>query len=547
MDSKLYYILAYFILYSFLGWCLEVAFNAVTSGRIVNRGFLNGPLCPIYGFGMTAVILILTPVKDDLLLLFFGGAMFATLIELAGGFILLKLFSMRWWDYTNEPFNLGGYICLRFSAAWGICILFAMKIIHPVVELNVYLLDGFIGHFLLIAAYLVFAADLAATVMTITKLNKRLSRLNEFSHDIRSFSDELTDKIGKTAFDANIRYQRGRIQAALGMAELEEELDEIRDRIDTDRARKRSELRLRTEEIRDRVEESFESIFEETAERIRKHKHFGYGRLLRAFPGAKHARYNEELRRLIMAINVQSGETEYVKSEEKKNTQDREADDVQGEETDVRSAPEDAQKSSKTGTVICFGDSNTYGYDPYTGSRYPSSVRWTDIIERETGIKTVNAGLNGRQIPHTPYELSELISYLDKAAEGAYDAPVMLWIMLGTNDIQMNYGYTAEKAVERMRSLLTELMKHRAVREQTVKLCVISPAGVREGSWSDSRCVTEIDRLRGLLQKLCGELGLCFADLGGEPIELGPDGDHFTPAGHRRAADFMIQTLVLQN
>ena len=96
MNERLYYILAYFLLYSFLGWCLEVAFHAVTMGKIVNRGFLNGPLCPIYGFGMTAVILTLRPVEDNLFLLFTGGTVFATLIELIGGFVLLKLFHMRW-------------------------------------------------------------------------------------------------------------------------------------------------------------------------------------------------------------------------------------------------------------------------------------------------------------------------------------------------------------------------------------------------------------------------------------------------------------------
>ena len=132
-----YYALAsYFIIYSFVGWLVEVIFQAVTKGKIVNRGFLNGPVCPIYGFGMVAVLLFFNHInvgnlqEASGLFLFVIGAVFSTVIELFGGWVLDKLFHTKWWDYSKEKFNLHGYICLRFSIIWGIGVVFIMHVIH---------------------------------------------------------------------------------------------------------------------------------------------------------------------------------------------------------------------------------------------------------------------------------------------------------------------------------------------------------------------------------------------------------------------------------
>lgn len=83
-----YDLLWYFTIYSFLGWCSEVIFATVTTGKFVNRGFLNGPVCPIYGFGMSLVLLVLLPFSDNIPLLFIGGALLTSAIELVGGWAL---------------------------------------------------------------------------------------------------------------------------------------------------------------------------------------------------------------------------------------------------------------------------------------------------------------------------------------------------------------------------------------------------------------------------------------------------------------------------
>ena len=128
---SLYHILAFFLIYSCLGWCVEVVYAAATTGQLVNRGFLNGPVCPIYGFGMILVLFCLTPLEDDLLLLYLGGVILPSALELVGGWALYKLYRTRWWDYTDKPFNIGGYVCLEFSLMWGLGAMVMVKVIHP--------------------------------------------------------------------------------------------------------------------------------------------------------------------------------------------------------------------------------------------------------------------------------------------------------------------------------------------------------------------------------------------------------------------------------
>ena len=142
---SLYQILAFFLIYSCLGWCLEVIYAAVSTGQLVNRGFLNGPVCPIYGFGMIIVLFTLSPLADNLLLLYLGGVILPSVLELVGGWALYKLYHTRWWDYSDFPFNIGGYICLEFSLLWGVGTVVVMKAVHPVIAGFVEMVPQMVG------------------------------------------------------------------------------------------------------------------------------------------------------------------------------------------------------------------------------------------------------------------------------------------------------------------------------------------------------------------------------------------------------------------
>ncbi len=191
MGYSIYEIICLFFVYGFLGWCMEVAYCGVEMGKFVNRGFLNGPICPIYGVGAVIVILCLTPIMDNNLVLFIGSAALTSLLELVTGFALDKIFHARWWDYSDKPFNLGGYICLKFSIYWGLVCIALMKGIHPAIFSLVKAVPHFLGIIILVFLGVVFIADVTVTVITVNNLFNRIKLMDSIAEKIRAVSDEI--------------------------------------------------------------------------------------------------------------------------------------------------------------------------------------------------------------------------------------------------------------------------------------------------------------------------------------------------------------------
>ena len=198
---SLYHILAFFLIYSCLGWCVEVVYAAATTGQLVNRGFLNGPVCPIYGFGMILVLFFLTPLEDNLLLLYLGGVILPSALELVGGWALYKLYRTRWWDYTDKPFNIGGYVCLEFSLMWGVGAMVMVKVIHPTIAALVNLIPPLVGFVLMCLLYAVYAADVVATAIAASDLARELDALEKVADSMHAVSDAMTEILGTTALD----------------------------------------------------------------------------------------------------------------------------------------------------------------------------------------------------------------------------------------------------------------------------------------------------------------------------------------------------------
>lgn len=129
-----YHIINWFFIYSFLGWVWETFYVSVKRGELVNRGFVSGPFCTIYGFGAIFVYLILKPVEQSLLFLFLGGIVVATLLEYITAVLMESIFHTSWWDYSDKKFNFQGRICLGASLGWGIFTVGLFRVLHPVVE-----------------------------------------------------------------------------------------------------------------------------------------------------------------------------------------------------------------------------------------------------------------------------------------------------------------------------------------------------------------------------------------------------------------------------
>lgn len=190
-----------FIIYSFIGWCAEVAAHAVTKGKFINRGFLNGPYCPIYGFGMVIVIICLTPIENNWLLLFLGSIALTTVLELVTAFIMEKFFHTRWWDYSNQKFNLDGYICLKYSLVWGIACVVVMKFINPGIMYLVDLIPVIAGEVIMGIFVLGMLADLTTMIISISNINKRIRSAAHIREAIHATSDKIGSKIADEVLD----------------------------------------------------------------------------------------------------------------------------------------------------------------------------------------------------------------------------------------------------------------------------------------------------------------------------------------------------------
>ena len=128
-------IVAYFVIYSIIGFIIETLFGLVTKGVLESRkSFLYGPLCGIYGLGAIIMIIALRRFNKNNYTLFVGGFIVGSIIEYSISLIGEELFQIKWWDYSNMPFNINGRICVSFSIFWGILAIYLMSHLNPKID-----------------------------------------------------------------------------------------------------------------------------------------------------------------------------------------------------------------------------------------------------------------------------------------------------------------------------------------------------------------------------------------------------------------------------
>ena len=184
----------YFIVYSILGWMAETVYCSVPQKHFVERGFMSGPYCPIYGFGAVIVLAILEPYFNFPLYIFLLGMAATTILEYLTSFIMEKLFHMRWWDYSNHKFNIKGRVCLLNSTLFGVMCLILTLFIHPIIERWI---DKIPDQWLLIISGIVLAAfvfDFIYSVRAVLQLDKHLAKLREMEAKIKEELEELKEE-----------------------------------------------------------------------------------------------------------------------------------------------------------------------------------------------------------------------------------------------------------------------------------------------------------------------------------------------------------------
>ena len=278
----------YFLFYSFGGWVVEVIFHAVALGKVINRGFLNGPVCPVYGFGVLSVFALLNTIQSGGLvmsegMIFVFGFVLATLVELIAGWLLDVCFHARWWDYSDKPLNFHGYICLEFSLIWGLAIVMVVKVFQKYVENQASHTPATWEWVVMAILYAAYFADFVVTVATIRGLNKKLTRLDKVSSDMRIVSDKLSNTLATTTIDTVQKVGEGKAQVTLAKAELRDATIEQKDKSIEMLRMKKAELQAQ---------------FNELSGSITNHTVFGQGRIIKAFPEMKHRDYFELIQEL---------------------------------------------------------------------------------------------------------------------------------------------------------------------------------------------------------------------------------------------------------
>lgn len=196
-----YQLLWIFFVYSFIGWCGEAAMAAVRRHKFVNRGFVSGPLCPVYGAGAAAVAVFLPELHDRLFFLFLGGMIVTTFVEYLTGRLLELIFHRKWWDYSDEKFNLDGYVCLKNSAIWGLCSVLMICFFNPLLCRLIDLIPRLAGNILLWILGVLLVIDAVGSGVAVLGLKKKQSRITQITEELHKTSklleNALTTRIQK--------------------------------------------------------------------------------------------------------------------------------------------------------------------------------------------------------------------------------------------------------------------------------------------------------------------------------------------------------------
>ena len=195
MEYTLYQLLWFFLVYSFLGWLMETAAAAAKKGKLLNRGFLNAPFSPVYGEAAVLFAVFLPELKSAPFFLFVGGMLLATALELVTGALLERIFGQKWWDYSQEPWNFNGHICLKYSLVWGVLALFCLFLGNPLLVTLTNWIPRSVGQIIAIAVLVLLAADFAGSGAALLQLNGSLKEPSEVSRRWRAVSNALDNAV----------------------------------------------------------------------------------------------------------------------------------------------------------------------------------------------------------------------------------------------------------------------------------------------------------------------------------------------------------------
>lgn len=269
MDYSISMLFLLFLVYSFLGWCMEMVVCYFATKKWVNRGFLVGPVCPIYGWGCLLIIVLLNRYMDDPLVLFVMAMLVCSLLEYFTSYLMEKLFKARWWDYTHKKYNINGRICLDNILAFGVLGLLMSYLINPFVveminKVNVNVLN--------IMALVLFVLFLVDNIISFKVINSFKGVAKSIKKDS---TEEITRKVREILSNRGRLYKR--LVSAFDFEASEKLIQNIKEKV-----------KLGAEQAIDKIEQSRKISIQRKNEII--------------------AEYNERLSELKYAIKLQKKE-----------------------------------------------------------------------------------------------------------------------------------------------------------------------------------------------------------------------------------------------
>ena len=246
-----------FFFYCFCGWVWESCYVSAKQRHWVNRGFLHGPLLPIYGSGAIIILFATLPVADNFWLVYFLGMLAATALEYVVGAVMEQLFKVRYWDYTKQPFNLHGYICLTSSIAWGFFSDLLIYIIHPPIDKLLHKLPALLVNPLAAVIAVLFIMDTVKSTKAAIDLREVLTKLTEENAELRRLAKKAEAAQARTAEELQAFREKTSLDRYLLQSYLADELEAHRTAKQVRKQRRRAALE---NAFRRRVESKLEIL-----------------------------------------------------------------------------------------------------------------------------------------------------------------------------------------------------------------------------------------------------------------------------------------------
>lgn len=293
LGFSLYEMCLLFIVWSFIGWAIEVCAHALKMGEYSNRGFLSMPICPIYGFGVLIITILLHPFMDIPILMFICSSLICTAFELFVGVTMKMIFHNVWWDYSDEHFNFKGYICLKTSILWGMGCLIVEYCAEPQIEWLVDSIPTTAGTVFIGVMGVLIIIDCSNSVAAVYRLNLRLKEISEISEKMYNSSQKLGKALADTALTA---VDKGSEAAAVIYE-------------------KKLEGQEKAAELKNDIRENISDMKDETVEKLRARydalvafSDKNVERMIKAFPSMHSVKYRKEFENIRAKLRERASE-----------------------------------------------------------------------------------------------------------------------------------------------------------------------------------------------------------------------------------------------